>query len=95
MILEVVILYVKPNQTEAFEISFRLASDIINKMNGYIGHELQKCIEIENKYLLLIKWETLEHHTIGFRNSTEYQEWKKLLHHFYNPMPIVEHFVQV
>ena len=92
MILEAVILYVIPYQTEAFESNFRIASAIISKMKGYIEHELQKCIEVENKYLLLIKWETLEDHTIGFRNSNEYQEWKKLLHHFYEPFPVVEHF---
>ena len=92
MILEAVILFVKPNQATEFENNFRLASTIICKMNGYIEHELQKCIEVENKYLLLIKWESLEDHTIGFRNSAEYQEWKKLLHHFYEPFPIVEHF---
>ena len=92
MILESVILFVKPNQAAEFENNFRLASAIICKMNGYIEHELQKCIEVENKYLLLIKWESLEDHTIGFRNSAEYQEWKKLLHHFYEPFPIVEHF---
>ena len=92
MILEAVILFVKPNQTVEFENNFRLASAIICKMYGYIEHELQKCIEVENKYLLLIKWESLEDHTIGFRNSVEYQEWKKLLHNFYKPFPIVEHF---
>lgn len=92
MILEAVILNVIPNQTQEFENSFRVASAIIAKSKGYIEHELQKCIEVENKYLLLIKWETLEHHTVGFRNSAEYQQWKKLLHHFYEPFPIVEHF---
>lgn len=92
MILEAVILNVIPNQTEAFERNFHAASAIICKMKGYVAHELQKCIEVENKYLLLIKWETLEDHTIGFRNSAEYQEWKKLLHHFYETFPVVEHF---
>jgi len=92
MILEAVTLYVKAGQTTEFEASFRLASNIICKANGYIEHELQKCIEVENKYLLLIKWETLEDHTIAFRNSELYQQWKALLHHYYDPFPIVEHF---
>jgi heme-degrading monooxygenase HmoA len=92
MILEAVILYVKPNHTEAFENTFRLASNIICTMNGYIEHELQKCMEVENKYLLLVKWETLEDHTVGFRSSPEYQKWRSLLHDFYDPYPIVEHF---
>jgi len=92
MILEAVILFVKPNQTEAFENTFRLASNIICTMNGYIEHELQKCMEVENKYLLLVKWEILEDHTVGFRSSPEYQKWRSLLHDFYDPYPIVEHF---
>lgn len=92
MILEAVTLNVIPNKTTEFEHNFVQSSAIICKAKGYVEHQLQKCIEVENKYLLLIKWETLEDHTIGFRNSSEFQEWKKLLHQFYKPMPIVEHF---
>ncbi|MOA65193.1 hypothetical protein D3C78_1914890 [compost metagenome] len=64
-------------------------------MKGYVHHELQKCLEKENKYVLLVRWETLEDHTIGFRGSEEYQAWKALLHHYYDPFPVVEHFVSV
>lgn len=92
MILEVAMLQVKPGLTEEFEQSFKKASMIISNMKGYVQHELQKCIEDQNKYVLLVKWETLEDHTIGFRGSAEYQEWKSLLHHYYDPFPTVEHF---
>ncbi|MOA13356.1 hypothetical protein D3C78_1334050 [compost metagenome] len=61
-------------------------------MNGYRWHQLQKCIEKPSRYLLLVEWETLEDHTIGFRNSVEYQRWKELLHKFYDPFPTVEHY---
>jgi hypothetical protein len=61
----------------------------------HISHELHRCIEIKGKYLLLVSWNNLEDHTVGFRGSPEYQEWKQLLHHFYEPFPTVEHFVQV
>lgn len=71
------------------------ASKIISTMNGYISHELQRCMEAKGKYLLLVQWETLEDHTVGFRQSNEYQDWKKQLHHFYDPFPIVEHFTKV
>jgi len=64
-------------------------------MKGYINHELQKCLEEDNKYILLVKWETLEDHVKGFRESEQYSEWKDLLHHFYEPFPIVEHFVNL
>ncbi|MGF7050714.1 heme-degrading monooxygenase HmoA [Paenibacillus sp. DS2015] len=95
MILEVAMLQVRPGFTSDFELNFNEASRIISKMKGYINHELQKCIEDKNKYILLVRWETLEDHTIGFRGSREYQEWKKLLHHFYDPFPSVEHFEEL
>ncbi|HEO8418517.1 antibiotic biosynthesis monooxygenase [Cytobacillus oceanisediminis] len=95
MILEAVMLQVKEGMESKYEEAFREASNIISSMNGYISHELQRCMEVKGKYLLLVQWETLEDHTVGFRNSNEYQEWKKQLHHFYDPFPIVEHFSRV
>ncbi|WP_134683158.1 antibiotic biosynthesis monooxygenase family protein [Brevibacillus migulae] len=95
MILEAAMLQVKEGQEESFEDSFRQASAIISSMPGYILHELHRCMEAKGKYLLLVRWETLEDHTIGFRGSQEYQEWKQLLHHYYEPFPTVEHFEQV
>ncbi|MEQ2467757.1 antibiotic biosynthesis monooxygenase [Niallia hominis] len=95
MILEAVMLQVKEGMESKYEEAFREASKIISSMNGYISHELQRCMEVKGKYLLLVQWETLEDHTVGFRNSNEYQEWKKQLHHFYDPFPIVEHFSRV
>lgn len=95
MILEAVMLSVKPNLEDDFESAFRKASSLIASMDGYLSHELHKCIEVQGKYLLFVRWENLEAHTIGFRNSTEYQQWKDLLHHFYEPFPIVEHFAQI
>ncbi len=92
MILEVVILDVILNQEKDFESSFAKASSIISSMSGYISHQLQRCVEKQNRYILLVNWEKLEDHTIGFRGSEQYQEWKKLLHHFYDPFPTVEHY---
>lgn len=95
MILEAAILNIKAGQAQAFENAFKQASPIIASMTGYISHELQKCVEKPDQYLLLAYWETLEAHTVGFRGSPEYQEWRKLLHHFYDPFPTVEHFEKV
>ncbi|SJN16176.1 Antibiotic biosynthesis monooxygenase [Sphingobacterium sp. JB170] len=50
-------------------------------------------MEKNDKYLLEVRWESLEDHTIGFRGSEDYQQWKQLLHHFYAPFPIVEHYI--
>jgi heme-degrading monooxygenase HmoA len=92
MITEVALLDIKNGQKENFENSFKEAQKIISNMKGYVGHCLQECIENKNKYLFTVQWEILEDHTIGFRESKEYLEWKKLLHHFYEPFPIVEHY---
>lgn len=95
MILEAVMLQVKEGLEVEYEEAFREASEIISSMNGYIAHELQRCMEVKGKYLLLVQWETLEDHTVGFRQSNEYQEWKNKLHRFYDPFPTVEHFERV
>jgi len=95
MILEVAILNVREGFEKQFESDFTIACKYISAINGYINHSLQKCIEEENKYLLLVNWETLEDHTKGFRESSEYKEWKKLLHHYYKPFPTVEHYKTV
>lgn len=95
MILEAVMLQVKDGMETEYESVFKQASSIISSMQGYINHELQRCMEQQGKYLLLVQWETLEDHTIGFRQSEQYQEWKALLHHFYDPFPTVEHFEHV
>jgi heme-degrading monooxygenase HmoA len=92
MILEIALLDVKPDQTAEFESAFQQAAPIISAMPGYISHQLQRCLESPARYALLVRWQTLEDHTIGFRGSPQYQEWRKLLHHFYDPFPTVEHF---
>ena len=95
MILVVAVLNVKPSQEKEFEAAFEKAQKIISSINGYVSHQLQRCIEKNNQYILLVNWQTLEDHTIGFRESEEYQEWRILLHHFYDPFPKVEHYQSV
>lgn len=92
MILEVAILNVLPGQEREFEDAFSEAQKIISSMKGYIDHDLKRCIEHSSRYLLLVRWETLEDHTEGFRGSPEYHAWRTLLHHFYDPFPQVEHY---
>lgn len=92
MILEVATLDVKPGQRDQFQAAFKQAAPIIAGMKGYIAHQLQSCIENQQRFLLLVWWQTLEDHTVGFRGSAEYQRWRALLHHFYDPFPTVEHF---
>jgi heme-degrading monooxygenase HmoA len=91
LILEVAILDIKTGLATEFEAAFKVAAKIITAMPGYVGHELQHCLENHDRYILLVRWQTLADHTIGFRQSPEYQTWRSLLHHFYDPFPVVEH----
>ena len=73
MILEVATLYIKPSQEDVFETAFAKAQIIISSISGYISHQLQKCVENPSRYILLVNWETLEDHNIGFKESNKYQ----------------------
>lgn len=95
MITEIAVLNIKENQSLEFETTFSKAQSIISSMKGYIEHELLKCLEADNKYVLIVRWQTLENHTEGFRKSDDYKEWKNLLHHFYEPFPNVEHYKKI
>lgn len=95
MTLEVAVLDVKPGLAPEFEAAFEKAQSIIASMPGYQSHQLQRCLENDNRYLLLVNWRCLEDHTVGFRQSPQYSEWKALLHHFYDPFPTVEHYEAV
>ena len=92
MILEVAILNVVKGREKQFEEDFKIAGQYISSINGYVRHSLRKCIEQENKYILLVDWENIEDHTTGFKQSKQYLEWKNLLHNYYDPFPTVEHF---
>jgi heme-degrading monooxygenase HmoA len=95
MVLEVAILTIKSGAQTDFENAFHRAANILVAMPGYVSCELQRCIETKNQYVLLVRWQTLEDHTVGFRQSPEYQVWRSLLHHFYDPFPKVEHYESV
>ena len=95
MILEIAMLNVIPGREAEFESAFQTASKIISSMSGYVSHQLQRCMENQSQYVLLVNWKTLEDHTKRFRTSPQYQEWRKLLHHFYDPFPTVEHYHMV
>ncbi|MBY3626291.1 antibiotic biosynthesis monooxygenase [Acinetobacter sp. CUI P1] len=92
MIIEHVHLTIKPNQSQAFETAFQKAKAIIYLMAGLNAVQLIKNVQDDHRYILMIFWDHIEDHTEGFRKSAAYQEWKALLHHFYDPMPIVEYY---
>ncbi|WP_158823153.1 antibiotic biosynthesis monooxygenase [Granulicella sp. S156] len=92
MILEVATLDVRAGQEDEFEAAFKKALPLITGMQGYISHQIRRCHEKPSRYILLVEWAKLEDHTQGFRGSPQYQEWRALLHHFYDPFPTVEHY---
>ncbi len=95
MVLEVATLKLRPGESTAFEAAFREAQVLLASSPGYQRHELRRCLETVDQYLLLVWWDSLESHTHGFRRSPEYERWRALLHHFYDPVPTVEHYVAV
>jgi heme-degrading monooxygenase HmoA len=95
MILEIAPLQIRVGQSTLFEAAFGQAQSIISSIPGYLSHDLQRCIERPDHYVLLVRWETLAAHEEGFRQSPQYQEWKRLLHHFYDPFPTVLHYESV
>ncbi len=92
VIVEHAVLDVRPGEEQAFEAAFAQAKGIIAASPGFQALRLARCIERSSRYLLLVEWETLEAHTTGFRGSPAFEEWRRLLHHFYEPFPVVEHF---
>lgn len=94
MILESAILDLRPGREAEFEAALKTARPLIAATPGFRSIQVRRCIETPNRYLLLVEWERLEDHTVGFRQSPRYQEWRGLLHHFYDPFPRVEHFAE-
>jgi heme-degrading monooxygenase HmoA len=92
MILEIANLSIVPGQEAKFEEAFSEAKGLLADVPGFLGLELQKCIERPSRYALLARWRSVEDHTERFRGSAEYQRWKELLHHFLDPPPEVAHY---
>ena len=92
MIIEHVYLSIRPNQSSAFEDAFKQAKEVIYPMEGLKAVQLIKKVDDSQHYILLIFWDSIEHHQQDFRQSPAYQVWKSLLHPFYDPMPEVEYY---
>ncbi|WP_411734477.1 antibiotic biosynthesis monooxygenase family protein [Paeniglutamicibacter sp.] len=92
MITEHALLPVIAGMEDEFMTAFERARPLIAATEGYLGLQLSRSIETPNHFLLMVSWESVEAHTIGFRGSENYLEWKRLLHRFYEPFPVVEHF---
>jgi heme-degrading monooxygenase HmoA len=91
-VTELAILDIRDGESERFESAFHEAVTIISSMPGCRNVRLERCLETADRYMLLVEWDRLADHTEGFRGSVEYERWKALLHHFYEPLPTVEHY---
>ncbi len=94
-VLEHGLLTIKTGGEAAFETALRGAVPLISGQPGFVSIRVSRCLERPHTYLLLVEWDSLEAHTEGFRKSAEYGPWRDALHHFYDPMPTIEHFVDV
>jgi heme-degrading monooxygenase HmoA len=92
VVLEVATLNIVIGQEAAFEKAIDEAKPLIAATPGFSSIDIHRCIETPNRYLLLVTWRSVEDHTIGFRESSRYSQWRALLHHFYDPFPLVEHY---
>ncbi len=92
MILEHAVLNIKTGQSKAFEGAMAKARPLIEGAPGFQRMEVRACVESKDRYLLLVWWGSVEAHTAGFRQSAAYRQWRELLHPFYEPFPIVQHY---
>ncbi len=95
MILEIAQIDVKAGMEEAFEAGVKQAAPIFRRAKGCRGLELQRGVERPSRYRLFVTWESVENHTVDFRGSADFQEWRKLVGHCFAETPQVEHTRQV
>jgi heme-degrading monooxygenase HmoA len=98
MILEIALLPVHPGDEEAFETTFAEAQRIIAAQPGYVSHELVRGVDADNgsHYVLLLRWISVDAHDPGFRQSAAYQQWRALLHKYYDMSNVsVRHYQTV
>jgi heme-degrading monooxygenase HmoA len=95
MVLEVAMLTVHAGQESAFEAAMQQAAPVIASSPGYLSHELRRCVETAGRYLLLVQWETLEAHTVGFRQSAAFTQWRAIIGGFFAAPPTVEHYEEL
>ena len=92
MILELATIDIKIGTNTEFENALNKAQHVISKSKGYISHQFQKCVEQDSRYVLLIRWETLEDHKKGFRESELFKEWRALIGPYFETAPMVQHY---
>ena len=93
MILELADIRIHPGQQAAFDEAIaRGVQTVIAHAQGFLGYQVFKGIESPERYLLQIRWETLENHTVDFRGSAAFADWRAIVGPFFAGPPTVEHF---
>ena len=93
MILEVADIRITPGRQAEFEQAVHHGiRTVIARSKGFRGYQIRQSIESPERYLLLLEWDTLEDHTVGFRGSAAYTQWRSIVFDFFAQPPFVEHF---
>ena len=93
MILELADIRIHPGQNAAFEEAIdRGLRTVIPAAKGFQGYKVNRGIESSERYILQIFWDTLEDHTVGFRQSPAFSQWRAIVGPFFAAPPVVEHF---
>lgn len=92
MIIEHALLVVAPDRAAAFEADLARARPLIAASPGFLGIEVRPADEAVGIYLLLVRWASIADHRDGFRRSDRYQDWRALLHPYYDDLPVVTYF---
>jgi heme-degrading monooxygenase HmoA len=95
MVLEVTAFHIKPGMKNDFESRFRQASDLLARAPGYVRHELHKCVETDEKYLMMVQWRSIKHRAVFVGQSPHYVEWRALLDPLLDGEPVAEHYVSI
>jgi heme-degrading monooxygenase HmoA len=95
MIVEFAQLTIRPGSESEFETVFSNAVKVLGGSRGYLSHELRRSVETPNRYALIVQWQTLEDHTVGFRGSPAFTQWRALVGPYFESPPAVEHFEAV
>ena len=96
MILELADIRIAPGRQAEFDAAIqRGVTSVISKAKGFRGAQVHKGIESPARYLLTIQWDTLENHTVDFRESPAFQDWRAIVGPFFARPPVVEHFTLV
>jgi heme-degrading monooxygenase HmoA len=95
MIVELALITVTPGREAEFEAAYAVATHVLASAKGHLAHELRRSVETPQRYALRVEWATLEDHTVGFRGSPLFAEWRGHLGAFFAAPPVVEHYTQL